>query len=300
MTNSNFKEIETYSFRTHPDLFLASPDDYTHPLMNDMERRDLVKVEQKMNDYRYMIQEPLIKRDKGQKLYTNSITVCGTPGTGKTFLTQNALEDLISKGVIDRYVYMKGKCTSYTLWKLLEANNEERVVIWFDDTNLYFDMTSLDILKGATETGKDTKRIVTYGSGGSPDMIVFKGYVISTTNLSFEAGLNEHQKAVRQRTFLTTNELTIDDIFVKSKSLIEKSLNEEIDDLEIRESIFNFYTEKVEKWYSSGAFKHSDIDFSVRFIMKVCDALEMYGERGFRFSKEVRMLERSHKSLLSS
>jgi hypothetical protein len=124
-----------------------------------------------------------------------AMIVSGPPGVGKSFgvereLDKAALFDKISNRRV-RSEVIKGSTTALGLYATLYKYSDAGSVIVFDDSDdIFFDDTSLNILKAALDTSK--RRRISWNSDsallrreGIPDQFDFKGGVIFITNLNF-------------------------------------------------------------------------------------------------------------------
>lgn len=163
-----------------------------------------------------------------------AMIVSGPPGVGKSFgveaeLEKAALLDRIA-GKPDRFEVVKGAATPIGLYQLLYKHSDKGHVLVFDDCDsILFDELSLNLLKGALDSGK--KRRIGWNAESSalrrediPSSFEFRGSVIFITNLKFEAvkskKLSDHLEAILSRCHyldLTLN--TMRDKFLRVKQI---------------------------------------------------------------------------------
>ena len=142
-----------------------------------------------------------------------AMIVSGPPGVGKSFSVEREIEkaSLLDK-LADRPVradVVKGSATPIGLYQTLYKFSDPNCVVVFDDCDsILLDDVSLNLLKGALDSGK--KRKISWLSESSalrregiPDSFEFKGSVIFITNLKFDAmksqKLRDHLDALQSR-----------------------------------------------------------------------------------------------------
>jgi hypothetical protein len=142
-----------------------------------------------------------------------AMIVSGPPGVGKSFgveqeLDKHVLFDQVATRPL-RAEVIKGSATALGLYQKLYHFREDNCVLVFDDCDvILFDDVSLNLLKGALDSGK--KRKISWLSEsrvlkdeGIPNTFEFNGAVIFITNLDFDAvksvKLKEHLAALQSR-----------------------------------------------------------------------------------------------------
>ena len=142
-----------------------------------------------------------------------AMIVSGPPGVGKSYSVEREIEkaSLLDK-LADRPVradVVKGSATPIGLYQTLYKFSDPNCVVVFDDCDsILLDDVSLNLLKGALDSGK--KRKISWLSESSalrregiPDSFEFKGSVIFITNLKFDAmksqKLRDHLDALQSR-----------------------------------------------------------------------------------------------------
>lgn len=141
-----------------------------------------------------------------------ALVLSGPAGIGKTHTIQFRLDSLENDDSIS-FKRIAGYARPTALFKMLYEYRHEDCVIVFDDVDsLLMDETSLNLLKGATDSSD--KRIITWGSEyeftdedgeAIPKSFEFNGNVIIITNLSLDdmiakgTKLSEHLSAIRSR-----------------------------------------------------------------------------------------------------
>lgn len=142
-----------------------------------------------------------------------AMIVSGPPGVGKSFTVEREVEkaqllDQIA-GKRLRAEVVKGSATPIGLYQTLYKYSDKNCVLVFDDCDsILLDDVSLNLLKGALDSGK--KRKISWLSESSalrregiPDSFEFKGSVIFITNLKFDGmksqKLRDHLDALQSR-----------------------------------------------------------------------------------------------------
>ena len=142
-----------------------------------------------------------------------SMIVAGPPGVGKSHGVLKVLEkaDLLNT-LAERppkYEVVKGSVSAVGLYaKLYEFSDEGNVLVFDDADGVFFDETSLNLLKAALDTtdrrfinwNKDSRLL---RSDGIPNRYEFKGSVIFITNINFSyvrsKKLRDHLDALKSR-----------------------------------------------------------------------------------------------------
>lgn len=142
-----------------------------------------------------------------------AMIVSGPPGVGKSYTVEREVEkaQLIDQlaGKRLRAEVVKGSATPIGLYQTLYKYSDKNCVLVFDDCDsILLDDVSLNLLKGALDSGK--KRKISWLSESSalrregiPDSFEFKGSVIFITNLKFDGmksqKLRDHLDALQSR-----------------------------------------------------------------------------------------------------
>ena len=142
-----------------------------------------------------------------------AMIVSGPPGVGKSFGVEQEIEkatmfDKIA-GKRLRAEVVKGSATPIGLYQTLYKYSDTNCVVVFDDCDsILLDDVSLNLLKGALDSGKKRKiswlsESSTLRREGIPDQFEFKGSVIFITNLKFDTmksqKLRDHLDALQSR-----------------------------------------------------------------------------------------------------
>jgi hypothetical protein len=207
-----------------------------------------------------------------------AMIVSGPPGVGKSYGVERIVEkaclfDQIS-GKRLRAEVVKGATTALGLYVTLYKYSDPNCVLVFDDCDsVLLDDTSLNLLKGALDSGK--KRKISWLSDshmlrreGVPDTFEFKGSVIFITNLKFDQmksqKLRDHLDALQSRChYLDLTLDTMRDKILRIKQIADDGqLFSEYDfDKGVQDEIIDFMTENKNKFR----------EMSLRMAIKVAD-----------------------------
>lgn len=142
-----------------------------------------------------------------------AMIVSGPPGVGKSYGVEQEVEkaclfDRVA-GKRLRAEVVKGSATPIGLYQTLYKYSDANCVVVFDDCDsILLDDVSLNLLKGALDSGKKRKiswlaESSTLRREGIPDQFEFQGSVIFITNLKFDAmksqKLRDHLDALQSR-----------------------------------------------------------------------------------------------------
>jgi hypothetical protein len=142
-----------------------------------------------------------------------AMIVSGPPGVGKSFGVEQEIEKVQMMQMLGsqrlRAEVVKGSASPIGLYQTLYKYSDPNCVVVFDDCDsILLDDVSLNLLKGALDSGK--KRKISWLSEsrvlkdeGIPDSFDFKGSVIFITNLKFDKmksqKLKDHLDALQSR-----------------------------------------------------------------------------------------------------
>ena len=142
-----------------------------------------------------------------------AMIVSGPPGVGKSYTVEGQIERAnLFQNIANakpKHEVVKGSASAIGLYKKLYEYSDENCVLVFDDCDsILFDDVSLNLLKGALDSGKSRK--ISWLSESRvlkqediPTSFIFKGSVIFITNLKFDAvkstRLKDHLEALQSR-----------------------------------------------------------------------------------------------------
>lgn len=215
----------------------------------------------------------------------NSLIITGTPGVGKTYNVENVLKeyDYIEN---EDYKTITGTATAKGLYQSLYENRNGMLIIFDDCDDVFKDLTSINILKGALDTKKirsvswlsqNTYNPADYTPAEEKNMILKGRYpnkfdltskVIFITNIrSNDINSNPHLQAILTRSTISQLELTDEEILTLIKSNIER-----VDvgmDMSEKQEVYTVLEDAVKR-------KTLKKDLSFRTFLKMCDAKKFY------------------------
>jgi hypothetical protein len=194
--------------------FVSESDAAAVPVIQNLEDTDSGKTdEERMVEIaeRFEILHEMTKAATNGDI--RAMIVSGPPGVGKSFGVEQEIEKATLLDQIAgrrlRAEVVKGSATPIGLYQTLYKYSDPNCVVVFDDCDsILLDDVSLNLLKGALDSGKKRKiswladsRILR--SEGIPDSFEFKGSVIFITNLKFDKmksqKLRDHLDALQSR-----------------------------------------------------------------------------------------------------
>ncbi|HET8688311.1 MAG TPA: AAA family ATPase [Methanosarcina sp.] len=141
-----------------------------------------------------------------------AMIVSGPPGVGKSFGVEKVVEKSVLLDQISgkrlRAEVIKGAATPIGLYQTLYKYSDKNSLIVFDDCDsIFYDDISLNLLKGALDSGKSRKinwmsESRTLKEEGIPNSFSFHGSIIFITNMKFDGvrgKLKDHMEALQSR-----------------------------------------------------------------------------------------------------
>lgn len=247
------------------------------------ERLALPAVILRRNKFKGLIKATMVN-------YRNTLSNCmvlqGRPGTGKTTLVTEYLDQLVQEGIVGRVRRAAGHITPRSMYQLL-ADTRDTLdgapsVLVLDDIDGLKDEGVLELMKSAFDTKSKhyTNRQVYYmtdsGSG-----FKYNGMAIIITNDELDPKkINVHQKALMDRVRRVTVDLNEGDAIIYNISLIEDYLNKNEDRLSEKQmtSIVKLFNEEMRPWIEKDVFRRANINFSIRLVKKFVDNQKLFGD----------------------
>ena len=219
-----------------------------------------------------------------------AMIVSGPPGVGKSHGVEQEIEKacLFDKiaGKRLRAEVVKGSATPIGLYQTLYKYSDANCVVVFDDCDsILLDDVSLNLLKGALDSGKKRKiswlsESSTLRREGIPDQFEFKGSVIFITNIKFsnvKGKLKDHLDALQSRCHYV--DLTIDT--VRDKLLRIKQL---INDGMLND--YNFTSDEADELVNFVESNQARLrELSLRTVIKLADLRKAFPDRWQRFAE---------------
>jgi hypothetical protein len=198
--------VASYEFVSGFQDFNTAEDVVAEPAKMETEEEAITRIRE-----RFEILDEMTKAATNGDI--RAMIVSGPPGVGKSFGVEQVIEkaclfDQIAGNRL-RAEVVKGSATALGLYSTLYKYSDENCVLVFDDCDsILLDDVSLNLLKGALDSGKKRKISWLADSNllrreGIPDSFNFNGSVIFITNLKFDSmksqKLKDHLDALQSR-----------------------------------------------------------------------------------------------------
>lgn len=215
----------------------------------------------------------------------NSLIITGTPGIGKTYNVEKVLKEYDYTENED-YKTITGTATAKGLYQSLYENRDGMLIIFDDCDDVFKDLTSINILKGALDTKKirsvswlsqNTFNPEDYNQSEAKNLILRGRYpnkfnltskIIFITNIrNDDIAKNPHLKAILTRSTISDLELTDAEILTLIKTNIER-----VDvgmDMDEKMVVYRVLEDAV-------ARKTLSKDLSFRTFLMMCNAKKFY------------------------
>lgn len=233
------------------------------------------QIEEKLEE-RFTILEILAHSAiKGEN---RSLIVSGPPGLGKSYTVEQALQLYDPNGL--RHSIIKGYVKPTGLLRALYKHRNAGEVIVFDDADtIFFDDTSLNMLKTVCDTTE--KRMVSYMAETNmvdedsaqkiPRQFEFRGSIIFITNHDFDAMIQRGHKLAPHFSALISRSHYVDlamktdrDYLVRIKQVVKQGLLKDLSD-EQRNDVLAFVEHN----------SHRMRELSLRMVLKVASIRKM-------------------------
>lgn len=206
-----------------------------------------------------------------------AMIVAGPPGLGKSFGVEEVLtrDDLFNTlgNRKPKYEIVKGTMSALGLYcKLYEFSAKDHIVVFDDCDEILMESDSLNILKGALDTGP--KRVISWNTDSSklrndgiPNSFEFKGGAIFISNIKFEnvrsKTLQLHLAALESRCHYVDMQLnTVREKMLRIKQVVADGMLDRYDfDQEVQDEVVTFVTDNRDKLR----------ELSIRTVLKVAD-----------------------------
>ena len=227
-----------------------------------------------MRDMFQTLEDMTLAVKKGQ---IRAMIVSGPPGVGKSFGVEAVLnKDDLFNVLAERkpkYEVVKGAMSALGLYaKLYEFSAAGNVVVFDDCDSILMDDVSLNILKGALDSGK--KRWISWNtdsrmlrSEGIPDRFEFYGEAIFITNIKFDhvrsKKLRDHLAALESRCHYLDLKMDTDrEKILRIRQIVQDGMLDEYDFTdEERNEVVDFVVDNQSKW----------TELSLRTVTKLAD-----------------------------
>ena len=227
-----------------------------------------------MRDMFQTLEDMTLAVKKGQ---IRAMIVSGPPGVGKSFGVEAVLnKDDLFNVLAERkpkYEVVKGAMSALGLYaKLYEFSAAGNVVVFDDCDSILMDDVSLNILKGALDSGK--KRWISWNtdsrmlrSEGIPDRFEFKGAAIFITNIKFDhvrsKKLRDHLAALESRCHYLDLKMDTDrEKILRIRQIVQDGMLDEYEFTdEERNEVVEFVVDNQSKW----------TELSLRTVTKLAD-----------------------------
>lgn len=258
-------------------------------LLTTEESLQLPLVLARRSKFKKLIGTSIINYDR---IFSNCIMIQGKPGTGKTTLVTEYLDQLKQAGTIAGYRRAAGHLTPRSLYDLLRETHKpvggNPWVLVLDDVDCLNDQGCLELMKAAFDTkGKTSTNRQVYYMSEDRTGFKYNGFCIIITNDSFTPDkVQVHQQALLDRIQQTTADLKKEDAIIYNTWLVEDYLNKNEDNLSPDQikSIIELFNNEIRAWMKTDAFRLSGINFSIRLIKKFIDAQRIFGDEWREFN----------------
>lgn len=180
-----------------------------------------------------------------------SMIISGAPGIGKTFVVDKKLLKAKESGEISKFSMMTGSCTPIGLYIQLWNHKDDGDVLVLDDIDSIFgDQESLNLLKGALDTGRE-RQISWLGASkflqneGIDNTFEFNGTVIFISNCNFDKMISQDRKLSPHYAALVSRCVYLD-LGIHSKREILIRINQVVENTTLMQNLRVSETNKQE------------------------------------------------------
>ena len=237
---------------------------------------------------------------------SNCIMISGRPGTGKTTLVEQLLEQMTEEEQIGAYKRVPGHVTMKSLFGLLKdvhdplRNTRGEIVpqvLVLDDTDCLTEEAPLELMKAAFDSRTNlptNRKVYYYTEADGKTGFKFNGFGIIITNTDFTNKKHTvHQDALLDRVQQLSVDLEPQDMMIYTTYLIEDMLNKNEDHYsnEELEAVVSLFNDEIRKWMAKDAFRKAHVNFSTRLIKNFADCMRLFGDEFKSYSIPYQRLE---------
>lgn len=275
-----------------------------YSLLTDEEREKLPLVMLRRVKFKKLIYDSVLM---GNQTFSNCMLITGKPGTGKTTMVSDYLNELQSQERIANYYRVTGHITQSSLYTLMREYSEpidgKIQVLVLDDVDCLADQGCIELMKAAYDTrnaGQKDNRRVFYLTRGVKSSFIYQGYTIIITNHSLEQP-TDAQNALLDRIHLMKADLKREDFKIFNISLMEDFMNDNPDSLTESQlkGLDNFFKMYIRQWFDNDIFQKAGIYFSIRLLKKFIDLVTIFGNDWMEYSVPFQKLMNVYQKTLS-
>jgi len=224
-----------------------------------------------------------------------SMIISGAPGIGKSFTVDEKLQAAQKAGKC-RVNQLTGSCTPIGLYlQLWNHQNAGDVLILDDIDSIFNDIESLNLLKGALDTGR-TRQISWMSASsylreeGADNTFEFKGTVVFITNMNFDLMIEKASKMSPHFAALV-NRCVYLDLGIHSTREIMVRINQVIRNTNILNDlgVSKSHTDEIMKWMVE--HKDSLRSLSIRTILQLASFIKT-SESNWKMIADATMIKR--------
>lgn len=275
----------------------------TITLLTNEERAKLPLVISRRSKFRQIVR---LSIQNYNRTSSNCIMISGRPGTGKTTLVEQLLEQMAEEEQIGAYKRVPGHVTMKSLFSLLKDVHDpirntrgETVpqVLVLDDTDCLSEEAPLELMKAAFDSRTNlptNRKVYYYTEADGKTGFKFNGFGIIITNTDFTTKKHTvHQDALLDRVQQLSVDLEPQDMMIYTTYLVEEMLNKNEDHYSKEEidQVVKLFNEDIRKWMEKDAFRKARVSFSTRLIKNFADCMRLFGDDFKNYSIPYQRLE---------
>jgi len=250
------------------------------------------EISQEIED-RFTVMETLVDGVINRTIKT--MILSGAPGIGKSFTVDEKLMKAKREGKI-RFNCLTGSCTPIGLYlQLWNHQNEGDVLVLDDIDSIFNDQESLNLLKGALDTGR-TRQISWMSASsflreeGVDNTFEFKGTVIFITNMNFDEMIEKGTKLSPHFAALVNRAVYLD-LGIHSTREIMVRINQVVRNTTMLEDlgVSKMHADEIMDWMDS--HKETLRSLSIRTILQLASFIKT-SPRSWKMIAEATMIKR--------